>query len=42
MQWTSEVVTGRLWFIEGQILALEQEGSGMRGAVGTQITVLIP
>lgn len=23
MQWTSEVVTGRLWFIEGRILALE-------------------
>lgn len=28
VQWTSEVILGHIWLIKGQMLALEQEGSG--------------
>lgn len=31
MQWTSEIITEPIWLVEGQILAGEQEESGMAG-----------
>lgn len=40
MQWTSEAITDHIWLIGGQILAVEQEDSGMGEAI-TYIIVLI-